>query len=444
MKVLVVGGGISGLAGAWEFMQLGHQVTVLEREDQIGGKLQTRIIDGLQVELGPDSYLRRNPLANELIDQLDLQETAPAAGRALLYDATGCQPIPTGLNLGAPKSVAQALANHLVPLPTRARAAIGALWPDPHPTDRSDDLGLIVSRRYGRRWADANIEPLVGGINANTIYGLSALTSAPSIVTPPTGQSGGGRLGPLFAAPSAGLSALVARLEQELTAGGCRLITSSSVQSIERRRACDIVVATSDAIYEANRVLVAVPAFQAAAALATALDGDDALELLRSIHYASVSMSITFTSDTLPARFEGISGVLVARQLGLLTTAVSIASNKWPGTIPHKATLLRISTGSLYDRRHRRMDDDELQRTLTLEARQILDYDLRPQWHRIVRWERAFPHFRPYHRQIISKLDARLRSQLHDDVILTGSYINGSGIPTCIATARERARQMVI
>jgi oxygen-dependent protoporphyrinogen oxidase len=439
VNVLVLGGGISGLAGAWELTQLGHEVTLIEQEEQLGGKLQTRVIDGIQVELGPDSYLRRNPAANELIGRLELDEVVPAAGKALLYTEMGAQPIPNGLNLGAPKSPSQALHNHLVPFGSRLRAAIGMRGPSHDTTGEGDDLGTIVTRRYGRRWSDTNIEPLVGGINANTIYGLSASTSAPSIIaptTPATGQPTQPQ-GPIFAAPSTGLSTLVTKLRQELESRGCHFVTSSPVQTVERTRPSNVIVTTATESYTADRVLIAVPAFQAAAMLDPILG--EGIELLKSIHYASVSMSIVLTDGPIPDRLREISGVLVARNLGLMTTAVSIASNKWPTTLPNDASLLRISTGSLYDRRHLRINDDELESTLMIESQRILDWNFLPTWHRVVRWPRAFPHFRPYHRLLIAKLDACLNDQFHGDIAVTGSYINGSGIPTCIASARERS-----
>ncbi|MHB1732230.1 MAG: protoporphyrinogen/coproporphyrinogen oxidase [Ferrimicrobium acidiphilum] len=441
MKVLVAGGGISGLASSWELMRLGHEVTMLEQDDRLGGKLQTMMVDSIRVELGPDSYLRRNPSANELLNHLELDEISPAAGKALLYTSTGRQPIPAGLNLGAPTQVHQALTNHLVPLPARLRAAAGVLRSRWRTGEEGDDLGAIVSNRFGRRWSDANVEPLVGGINANTIYGLSARTSAPAILAGKLPASPGGSMGPAFGTPSTGLSALVAHLRRELEAGGCRIVTSAPVQSVERSSPSNVTVATSTETYSGQRLLIALPSFKSASLLGPIFQ--EGLDLLRSIHYSSVSMLIAYSSEPLPPQLAEISGVLVARDLGLMTTAVSIASNKWPDWTGRVGTLVRVSTGSLYDRRHLRMNDDELRETLSLETSQILGHQFNWAWNRIVRWDRSFPHFRPYHEKLIAQLDARLFDRFHGDIALTGSYVSGSGIPTCIATARSRSRQLV-
>ncbi|WP_298209806.1 FAD-dependent oxidoreductase [Ferrimicrobium sp.] len=442
MRVSVVGGGISGLGAAWELMRRGHEVTLFEQGSRLGGKLQTATIDSIRVELGPDSYLRRNSSANELIESLDLSEISPAAGKALLYTRSGTQPIPAGLNLGTPLRAQQAITNHLVPPSARLRAAIGTLFPSLLPGGLSDDLGTIVTNRYGRRWADANVEPLVGGINANTIYGLSAQTSAPTIVNgPPPAPPTGGPTRPTFGTPSGGLSTLINRLEEALVAGGCRMLTSSPVLSIERRGPSEVLITTPTSVHSSQRLLLALPAYQSASLLGPLFG--EGLDLLRTIHYSSVSMLIGYSKEVLPRHLLDVSGILVERDLGLLTTAISIASNKWPDWTGQTGTLLRISTGSLYDRRHLRTKDSELQETLTLEATQILDHKLPMSWERIVRWDRSFPHFQPYHSQLIAKLDTDLFDRFHGDIGVTGAYINGSGIPTCIATARLRAQQLV-
>jgi oxygen-dependent protoporphyrinogen oxidase len=441
VKVIVAGGGISGLASSWELMKLGHDVTLLEQDNQLGGKLQTLMVDSIRVELGPDSYLRRNPSANELFDQLGLEEISPVASKALLYTSTGTRPIPAGLNLGTPTQVHQALTNHLVPRSARLRAAAGTLLPNQQRKEASDDLGAIVSKRFGRRWSEANVEPLVGGINADTIYGLSARTSAPTILAGKLPISTATGMRPTFGTPSTGLSTLVTRLRCELEDGGCQIVTSSPVQSIERSTPSKVLVSTATGSYSGQRLLIALPAYQSASLLSPILH--EGLELLRSIHYSSVSMLIAYSGEVLPPRLAEISGVLVARDLGLMTTAVSIASNKWPDWTSQVGTLLRISTGSLYDRRHLRMADAELRETLSLETGQILGHQFDWAWDRIVRWNRSFPHFRPYHAELMAKLDARLQDQFHGDIAITGSYVSGSGIPTCIATARSRARQLV-
>ena len=65
-RVVVVGGGITGLATARFLGQAGVAVTLLEAADRLGGKIRTLELDGVPVEAGPDTLLARVPFAVDL------------------------------------------------------------------------------------------------------------------------------------------------------------------------------------------------------------------------------------------------------------------------------------------------------------------------------------------------------------------------------------------
>ncbi|MGH9156455.1 MAG: FAD-dependent oxidoreductase, partial [Acidimicrobiales bacterium] len=85
-EVAVVGGGITGLAAAWA-LRGRADVTLLERDDRLGGKISTRSLLGVPVEAGPDTFLARQPDAVELCRSLGLGDdlVAPANGKAWIW-----------------------------------------------------------------------------------------------------------------------------------------------------------------------------------------------------------------------------------------------------------------------------------------------------------------------------------------------------------------------
>jgi len=68
-RVLVVGGGVSGLTTAYRLHQAGADVIVLEASDQVGGRIGSMEVGGVRVETGPDSFLARKPWAVELANE---------------------------------------------------------------------------------------------------------------------------------------------------------------------------------------------------------------------------------------------------------------------------------------------------------------------------------------------------------------------------------------
>ena len=81
--VAVIGGGISGLAAAWELSRPGAEVvvTLLEGSDRVGGKLRLEDVGGVRIDVGAESVLARRPEALALFEELGISDrtTHPAA-----------------------------------------------------------------------------------------------------------------------------------------------------------------------------------------------------------------------------------------------------------------------------------------------------------------------------------------------------------------------------
>ena len=73
-RIVVVGGGISGLAAAHRLIELGNtNVTLLEASPRLGGTIETVHRDGFLIERGPDSFISEKPEAIELAKRLGLE-----------------------------------------------------------------------------------------------------------------------------------------------------------------------------------------------------------------------------------------------------------------------------------------------------------------------------------------------------------------------------------
>src|SRR5688572_7086407 len=98
-RVAVVGGGIAGLAAAWELHKGGARVTLLEAGPRLGGVIETKRSRGWLVEGGPDSFLTTKPAAVELVREIGLGDhLIPSQSRRVYVFTQGAlHPIPEGM-----------------------------------------------------------------------------------------------------------------------------------------------------------------------------------------------------------------------------------------------------------------------------------------------------------------------------------------------------------
>ncbi|MDQ3897860.1 MAG: protoporphyrinogen oxidase, partial [Actinomycetota bacterium] len=162
-NVVVVGGGITGLASAWYLRRAGLPVALLEAGDRLGGKIKTLELDGVRVEAGPDTFLARVPFAVDLCRELGLADelVAPATGKAWLWIGDRLRPLPERHVLGVPTAVVPLVRSGVLSPAGAARAALdrvlprGRYGPDP-------SVAEVVGRRLGRQVVDRLVDPLVG------------------------------------------------------------------------------------------------------------------------------------------------------------------------------------------------------------------------------------------------------------------------------------------
>src|SRR5712692_1002197 len=171
-KLVVVGGGISGLAAAHRAMEVARErgvaldLTVLEARDRLGGTIATERSDGFLVEAGPDSFLSEKPWALALCRRLGVEDqlvrTDDRYRKVFVWRAGRLHPLPDGFQLLAPTRMAPFLGTSLFSWPGKLRMAMDLVLPRGHADDES--LGAFVRRRLGREALERVAQPLVAGI----------------------------------------------------------------------------------------------------------------------------------------------------------------------------------------------------------------------------------------------------------------------------------------
>jgi oxygen-dependent protoporphyrinogen oxidase len=448
LRFAVAGGGIAGLAAAWELLRAGHSVTVFE-PDRVGGKLRASEFAGRTVDEGPDSFLVRTPDAVDLCREIGLDDlVAPAAGRTLLWTGGRLRPLPEGLVLGVPGRLLPVVRSGLLGPAGVARAGLDLVLP-PTRIGADASVGRLVAGRFGRQVADRLVEPLLGGIHAAALDELSAEVTAPQLLAAARssrslllglraqGRRAPGPAGPVFLTPRGGAARLAVTLAEALRGAGADFVAASvrGVAGAGDRPGLGVTV-TAEGAPPADfaGAVLAVPAAAAAAVL-----GPVAPSGLAGIPFTSVALLTVAVEAGGWRPPAGFNGFLVPRADGHLITAGSFFANKWPDAAEGGAGVLRLSAGHTGDRRVEQMDDEALTAAMLGELAQVTGAAVRPVGQRLSRWPAALPLYRVGHAAHVERMERELAGRL-PTVRLAGASYRGAGIPACIRSGREAAR----
>jgi protoporphyrinogen/coproporphyrinogen III oxidase len=157
MKLLIVGGGLTGLAAAHRATELARErgvaldLTLLEARDRLGGTIATEHVDGFLVEAGPDSFLSEKPWALALCRRLGVEDrlvrTDDRFRKVFVWHRGRLHPLPDGFQLLAPTALLPFATSSLFSLPGKLRMALDLVLPRGGGDDES--LGAFVRRRLG-------------------------------------------------------------------------------------------------------------------------------------------------------------------------------------------------------------------------------------------------------------------------------------------------------
>jgi oxygen-dependent protoporphyrinogen oxidase len=461
-SVVVIGGGIAGLAAAWELSggDAGEprddlRIEIVERAHRLGGSLRLVELDGRTIDAGPDGFLARRPEAVAFVEGLGLGnelEDIDAAGAWLFLDGR-LQRIPEGLVLGVPTSAKSLKSLH--GLGWRAKRN---LWRDEHAprnftVGEDPTIGEIVRAKLGDEVAHYVVEPMIGGIQAGRIDELSARAVFPQLVAAAekggslmkalaTPSGAGAASGAAFKSLVGGVGSLPAAIEERLVARG--VIISKSTEAISLRRSATefyrFEIDTHSTTTAANAVVVAVPPRAAGALLG---HYDEALAAIGEMDAASSAM-VTFAVDATAVQLP-VDGTGVLVPLGtpfgeetLMVTALTFLDRKWPHLRKNGTALIRAHVGRIDDTRAASLDDSALTARVTSELATILGAPVTARDTVVVRHPAGLPQYRPGH---LTRVAAAREAAARLGVSLAGNAYDGVGIPASIGSGRRAGRE---
>ncbi len=454
-RVLVVGGGVAGLAGARAALlrarERGREVriAVAERASRFGGVLVTEKVDGFLLDAGADSWVGTKPQATALARAVGLGGallgTRPENRRFYIGWGDRLHAVPEGLVLGVPTQIRPLVATRLFTWRGKARMALEPLVPVRRfEGDEDESIADFAARRLGREAAERLVAPLLGGVSAGDASDISVRAAFPQLVA--MEQEHGSLVRGMLAARRArggaspflslegGTHALVDALVDRLREDGVSLRTGMPVEGLTRADGAWSARLEGGERLEADAVLLAAPAHAAAK-----LVGDVDAELSRALGSIAFGSSTTvflgYRRSDVANPLDGV-GFVVPRAAGRAIMACTWISSKWEGRAPEGHVLLRVFVAGV-DR-----DDASLVTTARAELATLMGIDAEPTMARVFRFDHSSAQMRVGHLVTLRTIRHRLRDAAPGLLVAGGGY-DGVGIPDCIRQGEEAGRALV-
>jgi oxygen-dependent protoporphyrinogen oxidase len=461
-SVVIVGGGVSGLAAAHALRRPAgtFDVTLLEASPSLGGNIRTVRRDGFVLDGGPDSWVATKPHASALAKTLELEPhflgTRPENRRVYIAWDGILHPLPEGTVLGVPTEIMPIVKTPLFSWDAKLRMALEPFIPPrAWHGDEDESIGDFIVRRLGDEPAQRLAGPLLGGIFAGDARDLSVRAAFPQFVEAEerhgslvramralraARRSSAGGEGSAFVSLKGGLGELIDTLAAKL-GESVRLRTSTAARSLDRLNggAGYRVVLESGETLVADDVVLAAP-LSATAKVARTLDPalGDALGVFHAASTATVFLAYRSSSIAHPL---DATGFLVPRGMRSSILACTWVSSKWDHRAPEGTVLVRAFFGGATDEAVLERDDGELTVLARTELRALLGITAEPLFAHVFRFDGASP--QPGVGHLARVRAAKQRLARWPGLYVAASGFEGSGIPDCIKFAQAAADAIV-
>ncbi len=454
-RVVVVGGGVAGLATAYRLLTSAGgaappEVTVMEAGDQPGGKVTSVQVGGLSIPAGPESFVSRKPWAAELCRDLGLGDDliAPDASGAFLWTERGLVRYPPDAPFGIPGDLAEVFRWPGVSRSGRRRAAQDLVRRARR--ERTDEsLGSLLRRRLGDEATDAAVAPLLGGLFAGDVDRLSVQATFPELAEWEREQGslirgaqavrrmlrdmGPAAGGPMFLGLSGGLERLVEGLVESVGAG--RILTRTPATRVHRRPD-GFAVEAKRRLAPADAVVLATPAFVAADLVSEV--APNAVASLRGIPYVSTAVVLSVyppgTADSLP---EATGFVVPVGKAPM--TAATFLSRKWPQPSFDDRAVVRCFVGGAGAEDVLDAADEDIVEAVSRHLAAVVELPPAPEVARVVRWGRAMPQYEVGHLDAVAEIEGALPP----GIFVTGSAYRGVGLADSARQADDVAKRIL-
>ncbi len=464
-RVVIVGGGITGLATAYALEKSSErcQVHVVEAGPRLGGNLVTINHNGFTIDGGPDSWVATKPHATRLAKAVGLGDeligTRPDTRKVYIVWKKQLHAMPEGLVLGIPTEWKPFAQTELFGLDAKLRALIEPIVPRKiFLGDADESIASFIGRRLGPEICERIAGPLLGGIFAGDPESLSVRACIPQLVeaeekygslvlamralraSRKESASGRESEASTFVSLKRGIGDLVTYVSHRLR--DAEISTSRAVTKVSRLDDGDSrgrwAVETSKGTLHADHVALTLPA-HASSRMVSELD-PTLSEMLGDVGYVSTAtVFLAYRSYDVRHPLDAV-GFLVPKGENRPILACTFVSSKWDHRAPSGQALMRVFIGGAGAEHVLGHDDDALVRLAREQLLDLLGIEKAPVFSRVFRFKRASPQPTVGHLGRMRRLLGRVATWpgLH----VGGNGFIGTGIPDSIKQGEEIAARI--
>ncbi len=473
LNVIVIGGGMAGLAAAYKVRRAvaveGHDVsvTLLEKDPRLGGKIATEVVDDFIIDGGPDSFLTEKPALHRIAELLGMGDqklpSDESRKKTWILARRKLHEMPDGVMMFAPtKFVPFATTGLFTPM-GKARMGMDLVIPKKRVAEgelNDETLESFVVRRMGRECLDRLAEPLVGGVHASDPAVMSLAATFPRLLEmeqrhgslmlaflesrrkieemrrkyPP---KPGVPMRTFFSSFKGGMQQLTDAMADAI--GRDDIQTGTAVVRLERSGSAWRVALADGAVLEADAVIVATEGW-AALGLVKDVSPVAAHALAGISHSSSATVSLGFDSEDIGFDLNAF-GVLCPQAEHRSLMAATYSSTKWPGRAPADHTLMRGFVGGPHNQEIVQKSDDELVSIVTAELRDILGLRRDPVFARVYRWIAGMPQYTLGHLERVATIQTEMETI--PGLALAGGSYTGVGLPNCAESGEAAASKVL-
>lgn len=454
-KVAVIGAGITGLSAAYYLQQqLDVDIDILEQSDRVGGKIKTYQGDGYTIELGPESYLGRKQIMNELAAEIGMADDLVTnnTGQSYIYANNKLYPMPGGSIMGIPTEVKPFLATKLLSPSGKARAGLDYfIKPKKMKTDVS--VGEFFRRRLGNEALENLIEPLLSGIYGANIDRLSLKSTFPNfkeqeeahgslikgmrVQKAQTGRPSTGKKKGQFRQFKNGLQSFVERLAEVVQQQGAVVKFNSAVSAIDKK-GDTYTVTVNDKEEQYDGVIVTVPH-----TVFNRWFDEAPLGFFKYMETTSVATVVMAFDESQVNNEENGTGFVIARNSDTIITACTWTDKKWEHAAPPGKVLLRAYVGRPGSDIVKESTDEELVKLARRDLDKMMELNGEPEFTIVTRLLNSMPQYDVGHIDRVRHVQ-RYMEQTYPGLLLTGASFEAVGLPDCISQGKASAEKLAL